>query len=225
MARSAVPVDRACGAAQRRTARAVAESSMPTMIWSAGHDVFLLLARTPLSFQPLSGFVQGCWSPAQRDLVPVRPTYTPLSFANGPFADGRTARDRSQLTWLTLTCQSGKITWQQSPAGHPSHVLDRRWHPALSRGSDEPCPAAVVERSVHPGEKVYGFAPNKARQGKSGDDIGRRLRRWPPHQSSHPSARRRATRVGCAGANGSLKVAVPHVHDDPSRVSLRRVQP
>ncbi len=37
-------------------------------------------------------------------------------------------------------------------------------------------------------------------------------------QASH-GARRRAPYVGCAGANGFLKVAFPPLHDNPGRVS------
>lgn len=156
----------------------------------------LLFARTLLSFQPLRGFAQGCWSPGRRDLIPLRPMYTPLLCAKWAVRRWPHGSRSIGIDLAHSHRQSGKITRQQSPGGHPSHVVDRRWHPALSRGSDEPCPApAVVERPVHRGEKVYGFAPDKARQGKSGDDIGRRLRRWLPHQPSHPSARRRATRV------------------------------
>jgi hypothetical protein len=91
MARSAVSVDRAYAAAQRRVARAEGESTMPTMISSAVTTCSCSLPSRLSVSSPFEVARPAGPCTSQADVHP-------WSCAKGAFADDRTACDRSDLT-------------------------------------------------------------------------------------------------------------------------------
>jgi hypothetical protein len=144
MARSAVPVDRAHAAAQRRPAEVEGESSVPTMISSAVMACsFSMLGRLSVS-SPFGVLRRAVGRQAGGTLYPQADA-TPLIMrerARSPMA-AQPAIGRTRL-WAALACQSRKIR-RRSLEQATIPVADGRWHPTLSRGLDQPCRAAAVE--------------------------------------------------------------------------------